>query len=402
MRRRGRTSRGDVGARPRSRRRRSVRAAPGLVRWTGWRCVDATTDAARRMSDAPTPNADIVGARAVRPPPANPSAQNLCVTACIARPTESTNTAAGARVSGDAMFRRIFGSSKAEKPNRRGSETRGWTGTGRGGCPAGPETVDTGSEDDFDDGDATAEPCADACAPELRALFDSTSYRIVAFMRAGSQPSPRRSRPVPRCAPPKPLAVVTSEPRPTPRPSDAPTDASPPLPSRAQPSRPRAADHRRHRIRAQRQDGRRPSRRGSSARLVASIASHPWNVDVALGAFADATKRSSLRSRARSSLGRHPLYQEGWRRGGRGQEGKGGGPEERGASAGPAARAGAAASNIRRLVRRGGAARDAQGRLRRGVVRDASASRSRRFVFPGRRPAAGVARVRFDLRAHHP
>ena len=40
-------------------------------------------------------------------------------------------------------------------------------------APPEPETVDTGSGDDFDDGDATAEPCADACAPELRALFDS-------------------------------------------------------------------------------------------------------------------------------------------------------------------------------------------------------------------------------------
>ena len=73
------------------------------------------------------------------------------------------------------MFRRIFGSSsKAEKPIRRGSETRaGGPGLVEEYAPPEPETVDTGSEDDFDDGDATGELCADACAPELRALFDS-------------------------------------------------------------------------------------------------------------------------------------------------------------------------------------------------------------------------------------
>jgi hypothetical protein len=73
------------------------------------------------------------------------------------------------------MFRRIFGSSsKAEKPNRRGSETSaGGPGPVEEDAPPEPEIVDTGSEDDFDDGDATAEPCADACAPELRALFES-------------------------------------------------------------------------------------------------------------------------------------------------------------------------------------------------------------------------------------
>jgi len=77
-------------------------------------------------------------------------------------------------VTGDAMFRRIFGSSsKAEKPSR-GSEPRaGGPGPVEEDAPPEPETVDTGSEDDFDDEDATAEPSADACAPDLRALFDS-------------------------------------------------------------------------------------------------------------------------------------------------------------------------------------------------------------------------------------
>ena len=108
-------------------------------------------------------------------------------------------------------------------------------------------------------------------------------------MRAGSQPSPRRSRPIPRCAPPEtprrcdPSANRESTTHPTNR--ETLTDDSPPLPSRTQPVpndlAPRVVDAIASALNAKTTVTTVTSRE-QCARLVSAIASHPWNVDVAL------------------------------------------------------------------------------------------------------------------------
>ena len=108
-------------------------------------------------------------------------------------------------------------------------------------------------------------------------------------MRAGSRPSPRRSRPIPRCAPPEtprrwdPSANRESTTHPTNR--ETLTDDSPPLLSRTQPVpndlAPRVVDAIASALNAKTTVTTVTSRE-QCARLVSAIASHPWNVDVAL------------------------------------------------------------------------------------------------------------------------
>ena len=299
------------------------------------------------------------------------------------------------------MFRRIFGSSsKAEKPNRRGSETSaGGPGLVEEDAPPEPEIVDTGSEDDFDDGDATAEPGADACAPELRALFDSNLYRIVAFMRqdlgprrVARGPSRGAHRETPRRCDPSANRESTA------------------------PNQPRDADRRLLLPRA-RSPSRTTSRRGSST------PSHPRSTPrrplrpLRRGSNAPGSSLQSRRTRERRRRARVPSPM---RRSVRARSGRGAprdvtvvtGHSKRGRKG----KRGVSSAKVTwplhlhvtvamlRIFGDSFGAPSCSGCTGTTATRRWSrrSSRSRRFVFPGRRVSAGVARVRFASRAHHP
>ena len=129
-------------------------------------------EAARRMSDAATPSADIVDARAL--------VSVLGTDLASSRPFHvrfsEVTSEVGRAVRVDArMFRRIFGSSsKTPKPGRESAAREG--DTVDRDAPPEPDTVDADEDHGLhpDEEDVVAEPSnTDAFAPELRALFNS-------------------------------------------------------------------------------------------------------------------------------------------------------------------------------------------------------------------------------------
>ena len=193
------------------------------------------------------------------------------------------------------MFRRIFGSSsKTPKPGRESAAREG--DTVDRDAPPEPDTVDTVDADEdhglhSDEEDVAAEPSnTDAFAPELRALFNSN---LLSDHRAHAGKLSALAQSL------ETHPAVRTHPATNPR-QFRESHRADPVPSTFQPVpkdiAPAVSDAIVTTLNAK---GVSPAARTQAARLIAAIASHPWNHDLALGTLrrCDATFRARVRVR---------------------------------------------------------------------------------------------------------